>query len=81
MLDEELALLRIDQNDHINFVELQIAAAGVAEGAHDLWPENEPSFAIGRCANVFGWLPWKRLTFGVEKNCSRCAVALWFAMH
>ena len=36
MLDEELALLRIDQNDHINFVELQIAAAGVAEGVHDL---------------------------------------------
>ena len=36
VLDEELALLWIDQNDHIDFVELQIAAAGVAEGAHDL---------------------------------------------
>ena len=36
VLDEELPLLGIDQNDHVDFVKLQIAAAGVAEGAHDL---------------------------------------------
>ena len=36
MLDEELPLLGIDQNDHIDFVELQITATGVAERTHDL---------------------------------------------
>ena len=36
MLDEELPLLRVDQDDHVHFIELQIAAAGVAERAHHL---------------------------------------------
>src|ERR1700678_3764221 len=36
MLDKELTLFRIDQDDHVDFVELQIAASGIAEGAHDL---------------------------------------------
>ncbi len=36
MLEEELPLLRVDQNDHVDFVQLQITATGVTEGAYDL---------------------------------------------
>src|ERR1700733_2065169 len=36
VLNEKLSLLRINEDDHVNFVELQIATAGVPEGAHDL---------------------------------------------
>ena len=36
MLDEKLALFRIDQNDHVDFVKLQVTATGIAKGPHDL---------------------------------------------
>jgi hypothetical protein len=36
VFDEELPLLGVDEHDHVDFVELQITAAGFAERANDL---------------------------------------------